>query len=152
GDTLIRRPASRLDAPGDASIVPRISRRFSKIDEPGQSTRVPTSSKFNNWKSRIETRGCPGRHLNLRSVTRCRLFRFAPFVTLAVLLGCQELGLQRELPPTSSGPSTAPLLEDPNLKHWRVASNNEAGSTTSASEAAIGPPPTGRNSPLSRPI
>lgn len=81
---------------------------------------------------------------------RRRLTRFLPFVALTLLLGCKELGIEPEPPPTAQGPSTAPLLEDPNLKHWRMPDTSQAG--TSPKEAAIGPPPTGRESPLTQPI
>jgi hypothetical protein len=61
------------------------------------------------------------------------------------------LGIEAEPAPTSSGPSTEPLLANPNLKHWQVP---ETGATASISpkEGAIGPPPTGRESPLAQPV
>src|SRR5690348_5712681 len=88
--------------------------------------------------------------LDRRRDRRRRLTRFLPFVALTLLLGCKELGIEPEPPPTAQGPSTAPLLEDPNLKHWRMPDTSQAG--TSPKEGAIGPPPTGRESPLTQPV
>src|SRR5262245_22407753 len=85
-------------------------------------------------------------------VKRRRLSRLIPIVALTLLVGCKQLGIEPESAPTSTGPSTAGLLEDPNLTHWHEPTANEAGTSTPASQAAIGPPPTGRESALTRPI
>ncbi|HKF61009.1 MAG TPA: type II secretion system secretin GspD [Dongiaceae bacterium] len=80
---------------------------------------------------------------------RRRLSRVLPFIALTLLLGCKELGIEPEPAPTSSGPTTE--LTDPNLKHWQVPATG-AGASISGKEAAIGPPPTGRESPLAQPV
>jgi len=70
-----------------------------------------------------------------------------------MLLGCKELGIQAEPPPTTTGPSTAGLLDDPNLKHWQVPQTGATSAQiTNPKQAPIGPAPTGRNSPLSQPV
>ena len=70
-----------------------------------------------------------------------------------MLLGCKELGIQAEPPPTSTGPGTAGLMDDPTLKHWQ---SPQAASTsteiTNPKQAPIGPAPTGRSSPLPQPV
>ena len=70
-----------------------------------------------------------------------------------MLLGCKELGIQAEPPPTSTGPGTAGLMDDPTLKHWQ---SPQAASTsteiTNPKQAPIGPAPTGRSSPLPHPV
>jgi len=82
-----------------------------------------------------------------------RLPRLLAFLALATLLGCKELGIQAEPPPTSTGPSTAGLMDDPTLKHWQVPQSNTASAQiTNPKQAPIGPAPTGRNSPLSQPV
>jgi hypothetical protein len=52
-----------------------------------------------------------------RQTSRRRLGHLLPFIALTLLLGCKELGIEAEPAPTSSGPSTEPLLANPNLKH-----------------------------------
>ena len=70
-----------------------------------------------------------------------------------MLLGCKELGIQAEPPPTSTGPSTAGLLDDPNLKHWQAPQTGAASAEiTNPKQAPIGPSPTGRASPLSHAV
>ena len=70
-----------------------------------------------------------------------------------MLLGCKELGIQAEPPPTTTGPGTAGLMDDPTLKHWQLP---QAASTsteiTNPKQAPIGPAPTGRSSPLPHPV
>ena len=67
------------------------------------------------------------------------------------MLGCKELGIQAEPPPTSTGPGTAGLMDDPTLKHWQ---SPQAASTsteiTNPKQAPIGPAPTW--SPLPHPV
>jgi general secretion pathway protein D len=70
-----------------------------------------------------------------------------------MLLGCKELGIQAEPPPTSTGPSTAGLMDDPTLKHWQAPQSATASTEiTNPKQAPIGPAPTGRSSPLSQPV
>jgi len=84
---------------------------------------------------------------------RRRLPRLLAFLALATLLGCKELGIQPEPAPTSTGPSTAGLMDDPTLKHWQVPPAASASTEiTNPKQAPIGPAPTGRSSPLNAPV